>query len=335
MADPSKPNSNPHGEEIREPTDAEVEATIVGQHREMYDDRLGPTSRRKTIFDFYKNRLIQANKEKQEKFQRELERTGEARDRLREAREKNKDDPDMLAELPPDNAPTEQLLAWYDKSFEPAPHVPFPSEGTRVYGHGSGAPSVQHWPPFANPTEKQLRKERMERDIYIHGHPDPKDIAAEEAEEMRYRLQLAAEREKARKQVESEFAPQHPVVPYVSEDERLGKVLAEGLSKQKPITKRRPQRSQIKIWSEVKKHKGWYLVAFILGGLPVGIATIWPTLTDKKVPQWLAENGLPRLTTLVIAWVAIAAIIALVIVARSCQTAMRNTESRSEGDESR
>ena len=111
-----------------EPTDAEVEATIVGQHREMYDDRLGPTSRKKTIFDFHKKRLIEARKRDQDKLERELERTGKALDWLRLAREKNKDHPDILAELPPDNAPTEQLLAWYNKSFEPAPHVPFPSE---------------------------------------------------------------------------------------------------------------------------------------------------------------------------------------------------------------
>lgn len=91
-----------------------------------------------------------------------------------------------------------------------------------------------------------------------------------------------------------------------------------------------PPRRKINIWGEIKNHRGWYFVGFLLAGLPVGIATIWPTLTDEKVPHWLAEHGWPQLTTLVIAWVAIAAIIALVIIARSCQTALR-----SKGDESR
>lgn len=89
----------------------------------------------------------------------------------------------------------------------------------------------------------------------------------------------------------------------------------------KPQTSKNSFRQDV--WAEIKKHKGWYVVAFLLGGLPVGIATVWPTITHETVPEWLAQNGLPRLSTLVIGWVAIAAIIALVIVIRSCINARR------------
>lgn len=71
------------------------------------------------------------------------------------------------------------------------------------------------------------------------------------------------------------------------------------------------------VWSEIKKNRGWYFIVFLLSGLPPIIATIWPVLTDKKVPNWLAETGWPRLSTLVIGWLGVAVIIALIIVARS------------------
>jgi hypothetical protein len=77
------------------------------------------------------------------------------------------------------------------------------------------------------------------------------------------------------------------------------------------------------VWGEIKKHKGWYFIAFLLWGVPPVIATIWPTLTDKKVPDWLAENGWPRLKTLVVGWVAVSIVIALVIVVRSWLSAKR------------
>jgi len=40
------------------------------------------------------------------------------------------------------------------------------------------------------------------------------------------------------------------------------------------------------VWAEIKQHRGWYFLAFLLGGLPVGIGTIWPTLTRETVPEW-------------------------------------------------
>lgn len=88
---------------------------------------------------------------------------------------------------------------------------------------------------------------------------------------------------------------------------------------------------KLHIWTEIKKHRGWYFVAVLLSALPVGFATIWPTLTHETVPEWLAQHGWPRLPTLLIAWIAVVAIIALVIVARSAQTALR---AQRKGDES-
>lgn len=80
--------------------------------------------------------------------------------------------------------------------------------------------------------------------------------------------------------------------------------------------------TRAEVWAEVKKHRGWYLLAFLLSGLPVYIATLWsPLVGSKTIPEWLAENGLPSLRVLIIAWVIVAAIIALVIVGRAYQTA--------------
>lgn len=116
---------------------------------------------------------------------------------------------------PPAKKPEQDTLPLYtgtrvipqtlDDKTKPAPGGGVQLEPP-VSSGGSGAPNSQNWPRFPNPTERQLRRERMERDTYIHGHPDPKDVAEEEAEEMRYRLRLEAERAKARKQIETEFA---------------------------------------------------------------------------------------------------------------------------------
>jgi hypothetical protein len=78
-----------------------------------------------------------------------------------------------------------------------------------------------------------------------------------------------------------------------------------------------------RFWTEIKKHPGWYLVAFLLSGLPVGIGTIWPTLTHETVPEWLAEHGWPRLLTLVECWLGAVAVIAIVIIVRSYLTTRR------------
>lgn len=79
----------------------------------------------------------------------------------------------------------------------------------------------------------------------------------------------------------------------------------------------KPKLTLADIWAEIKKHRGWYFIAFLLWGLPPIIATIWPTLTDKKVPDWLTENGWPRLSLLVAGWALVTLAIAAVIVVRS------------------
>jgi hypothetical protein len=90
--------------------------------------------------------------------------------------------------------------------------------------------------------------------------------------------------------------------------------------KHKPIS---GQAKTNKFWTEITRHPGWYLVAFLLSGLPVGFGTIWPTLTHETVPEWLAEHGWPRLLMLVGCWLGGVAIIAIVIIVRSYITTRR------------
>lgn len=72
------------------------------------------------------------------------------------------------------------------------------------------------------------------------------------------------------------------------------------------------------IWAEIKRHPGVYLLIFLLSGLPIYVATLWgPLVGSKTIPEWLAENGWPRLRTLFAAWVIAALILAVVILVRS------------------
>jgi hypothetical protein len=83
------------------------------------------------------------------------------------------------------------------------------------------------------------------------------------------------------------------------------------------------------IWGEIKKHRGWYFIAFLLWGVPPVIATLWgPIMGSKTIPDWLAENGWPRLRTLVGGWVVVTILIAFVIVARSYLSAKRRTSEQ-------
>lgn len=82
------------------------------------------------------------------------------------------------------------------------------------------------------------------------------------------------------------------------------------------------RKNDIKVGAEIKRHPGWYVLAFILWGLPLGLGTIWPMVAGSKtLPEWLAEHGWPRLMILFIAWVVTGCIIAVVIIARSYITA--------------
>jgi hypothetical protein len=62
--------------------------------------------------------------------------------------------------------------------------------------------------PFANPPEWWTRRDRMERDTFIYGHPDPEDLAEEAAEKVRYQEAVAEVFERKRKELESEAAAQ-------------------------------------------------------------------------------------------------------------------------------
>jgi hypothetical protein len=71
------------------------------------------------------------------------------------------------------------------------------------------------------------------------------------------------------------------------------------------------------VWAQVKRHRGWYFLAFLMGGLPIGFATVWPTLTHETVPEWLVKRGWPDLTTLLGGWLAVAFVVILVIIVQA------------------
>ncbi len=110
------PKSNPpKPEKSYEPTDAEVVATIRGQHREMYFEKDAPASRSKTIFEFYRKRLIEAKKQEQEKLQSDLEWTGKVLDLVRRLQ----DDPTKAHLLPRADASPAELQKWYEEMSKP------------------------------------------------------------------------------------------------------------------------------------------------------------------------------------------------------------------------
>lgn len=89
------------------------------------------------------------------------------------------------------------------------------------------------------------------------------------------------------------------------------------------------------IWAQVKRQRGWYFLAFLVGGLPVGFATVWPTLTHETVPEWLVKRGWPDLRTLLGGWLAVAFVVVLVIILQA--TRRRKTQAindRSSNDSS-
>ena len=104
-----------------------------------------------------------------------------------------------------------------------------------------------------------------------------------------------------------------------------------------PMTESNRKHGGGEVWAEIKKHRGWYILVFLLSGLPIYIATLWgPIMGSKTIPEWLAESGWPRLSTLVLAWLAGVAAIGLVIIARSFRAARhQKPEPSSTGAELR
>ncbi|HEY6803870.1 MAG TPA: hypothetical protein VI306_09855 [Pyrinomonadaceae bacterium] len=230
-----------------------------------------------------------AFKESERREQQRTTRETDRKEKIFDLLQRLKEDQSKAHLLPPDTASMDDLDKWYEKMRQPVRNL-----------------------PHAIPSEEYLRMERITQ-AYLTGHaPAPEDVAAQEAERLRSRRQLQAEREALDVKDEE---PLH--VPTASPP-------------RSKLSKKR--RVEVRIWDEIRQNKGWYIVFFLLGGLPVGFAQIWPTLTDKKVPQWLAEHRWPSLTTLVAAWVAIAAIITLVIVVRSSLTTLRNSREVDEDE---
>ncbi|HYR75986.1 MAG TPA: hypothetical protein VEM96_09090 [Pyrinomonadaceae bacterium] len=204
----------------------------------------------------------------------------------------------------------------------------------------------QHRIPFANPPEWWNRQDRINRAIQSGERPDPEDLAEEAAEKVRYERKLAEAFRKKELELHgwNAFPSPNEDVSFITGKPRtVGALTMPPADKPKPPSEPKPEnladellsppldaasadkpsnrKINIKVWAEIKKHPGWYFLAFLVGGLPVGIGTIWPTLTHETVPEWLAEHGWPRLIVLAAAWVAVAVIIALVIIVRSYQAA--------------
>ena len=193
MGDLRPPKSNhQEPEKPYEPTDAEVERTIVGADRQMYDDRLGPAARRKVIFDFYKRLLIQANKEKREKGSEPVS-----------GREPFNG---VFQDIDPSQTSAHATPPGEFDDISPLDESDT-SSGTRVIGQTADDKT----PP--KPTEKELRRERIHQANSRGEFADPDDVAEEEAEERadaeRYKRKLAEARERKAKEFESEF-PSNP-----------------------------------------------------------------------------------------------------------------------------
>jgi hypothetical protein len=79
---------------------------------------------------------------------------------------------------------------------------------------------------------------------------------------------------------------------------------------------------------EIWAHKLPVILSILLGGIPVGAATIYQALTHDTLPDWLAKHGWPRLITLVEGWVSVVAIVAIVIVIRSLLAARKPQQAK-------
>lgn len=103
-------------------------------------------------------------------------------EKIFDALQRVKEDPDKAHLLPPDGASMPELEKWYEDNFtKPVRPV-----------------------PFANPSEQHIRRDRMWRDIQRTGRADPEDIAEEKAEAERYRRKVVEAIEKKLGEIETE-----------------------------------------------------------------------------------------------------------------------------------
>lgn len=160
--------------------EAEVVATMHPTHREKYSDLGTPENQRQAIFATYKEKLDERKRRDEAEFRKRLAQIAEAQDLL----QRIKGDPSKAhVPLPADDS-EEELLKWRHEMSKPVQTV-----------------------PHANPSEQWIRRDRMWRDIQATGRADPKDIAEEEAEALRYKLQVQEARERKFREVQAEFAP--------------------------------------------------------------------------------------------------------------------------------
>jgi hypothetical protein len=160
-------------------------------HREKYSDPGTPENQRQAIFETYKTKWGERKRREDAEFQKKLDRIAEAQDWL----QRIEGDPSK-AHLPrPADDSEEELFKWHHEMSKPVDHV-----------------------PFGNPSEQWVRRDRMWRDIQATGRADPKDIAEEEAEALRYRLQVQEARERKLRELETEFVPRRPVPEKRKED---------------------------------------------------------------------------------------------------------------------
>jgi hypothetical protein len=228
---------------------AELRAFMSEQVRAAYDK--ADTEQRAIIWEANNRAFDAAKRRKEEKLLRDQERMEKVLDML----QRIKEDPSKADLLPPENASISELHKWYEDMSKPAQPIPFP-----------------------NPSEQQIRRERMWNDIQRTGRADPKDIAEEEAEAERYHRRLAAAREENRKKVEAEFAKpdlrqlQHEV-------DRAGRVMGEAAEilrrkASQPEPKKQPTLEKFFKLAESNFFMGGGVgmviaaYAFLLGGAP-------------------------------------------------------------------
>jgi hypothetical protein len=211
--------------------------------------------------------------------------------------------------------------------------------------------------PFPNPTPRQVRQDRIWRDIQATGRADPKDLAEEEADALRYRLQLAQERRRKRREVESEFA--RPVMPEQPEPEKseelqraqqtsleLAKDASESMRdaptpsqsvnrpvtpllefSSQPETRGRVRCTWFKIRWQISEHKFRSIlitIPTVAWALFLGIAGLVQNDSGKPLYQWLQDNGLPTLMTLLL--IGLGTVVFLVVLAVAIIVIPANSE---------
>lgn len=230
----------------QERIDAKLLDFMSQQVRAAYD--AADSEQKSIIWEANKRAFGEAERRREQKLRDEQELMGKIFDAIQRVKE----NPDKADLLPPPNASIQELKKWYEDISKPVRPA-----------------------PFANPSEQQIRQERMWRDIQMTGKADPNDIAEEEAEAERYRRELADARERKQKEAETKFGK--PDLRQLQDEvDRASKVMGEAAK----ILRRKPEKElsiteskkiswihRIPVWKEFGHWLKWAsgCFAFALG----------------------------------------------------------------------